>query len=132
MFKINKRTGDIVTRQGDTWDLSVSGVSDDWDLYFSVYTADTREILFELNTNPVDGIALFEVNAENSDKLIVPEEKESETYYYGIKRCKNIDNKYVEDTLILQGKSVNDLNMITVYPLIVEGAENGKSKVWKR
>ena len=129
MFKINKRTGDIVTRQGDTWDLSVSGVSDDWDLYFSVYTADTREILFELNTNPVDGIALFEVNAENSDKLIVPEEKESETYYYGIKRCKNIDNKYVEDTLILQGKSVNDLNMITVYPLIVEGAENGKSKV---
>lgn len=128
MFKINKRTGDIITRQGDTWELYVSGVSSDWDMYFSVYKPDTREILFEIQRTPNnENIVVFDIDAENSNKLTVPQGKEIETYYYGIKRCKTENNKIIEDTLIITGKSADSSNTITVYPLIVEGAENGTS-----
>lgn len=123
MFIIDEETGDATTRQGDTFNLSVSGISDDWTVYFSVYEKDTRNIVFELHTTPVDSVATFFVTANDSNKLTVPHGKKTEKYYYGIKRCK--DN--IEDTVIIGNKDVGDLNLLLVYPLITEGTKNGAS-----
>lgn len=120
MFVIDEETGDAITRQGDTWSLSISGISDEWTVYYSVYTKDTRDIVFEISASPVDSNTTFFVTAEDSDKLVVPEGKKTEKYYYGIKRCK--DN--IEDTVIIGNKDVGDLNLLTVYPKIVEGTVN--------
>lgn len=123
MFIINEETGDIITRQGDTWSLQVSGITDDFDAYFSVYRGDNRERLFEIDAHPENGITNFNINAANSNLMTVPAGKKTEIYYYGIKRCKD----GMEDTVIVGDKGVGDLNKITVYPLITEGAENGAS-----
>lgn len=127
MFIMDDITGDITTRQGDTWSFDVEGISDDFDAYFSVYRGDTRERLFEIQTNPVNGVTKFEIDNTNSDKLIVPENRKTEIYYYGIKRCKLINGKYFEDTVIVGDKQIGELNKILVYPKITEGAVNGAS-----
>ena len=120
MFIIDEETGDATTRQGDTWNITVSGISDDWTVYYSVYEKDTRNIVFEIPTTPVNGDSTFFISAENSNKLTVPEGKKTEKYYWGIKRCKG----EIEDTVIIGNKDVGDLNLLLVYPLIVEGTEN--------
>lgn len=124
MFIMNETTGDIITRQGDTWSLQVSGITDDWDAYFSVYRGDNRERLFEIKANPENEITNFNVDAANSNLMTVPAGRKTEIYYYGIKRCKLVDGKYIEDTVIVGNKEIGELNKITVYPLITEGAEN--------
>ena len=121
MFIMDNETGDMITRQGDTFSFTVTGISDEWDVYFSVYRNDTRERLFEVQTKPVNGVAVFNVTAADSDKMTVEDGKKTATYYWNIKRCK----EGVEDTVIVVGKEVSDLNKITVYPLTTEGAENG-------
>lgn len=118
MFIIDDTTGNMVTRQGDTFSLSVTGITDDWTVYFSVYK--DREILFEVHKTPVDGLTTFNISAFNSNKMTVPTGKKYETYYYGIKRCKD----GIEDTVIVGNKQVGELNKITVYPLTTEGTEN--------
>lgn len=123
MFILNDETGDIITRQGDTWSLQVTGIDDSWDAYFSVYRGDTRERLFEIHTNPVENVTTFNITAANSNLMTVPDGKKIAIYYYGIKRCKDGE----EDTVIVGNKDVADLNKITVYPLITEGEENGAS-----
>ena len=120
MFMMNEITGDIITRQGDTWTVRITGITDDFDAYFSVYKGDTRERLFEIQTKPVEGVSTFEIDAAHSNLMTVPTGKKTEIYYYGIKRCKD----GMEDTVIVGDKGVGDLNKITVYPLITEGAEN--------
>ena len=122
MFIIDDTTGNMTVRQGDSFDFTVEGVTDDWQLYFSVYNAN-REILFEINKTPIEGVTKFEITPAQSTLMTVPLDKKTEMYYYGLKRCKN----GIEDTLIVGDKSVSDLNKITVYPLTNEGAENGES-----
>lgn len=117
MFIIDEETGDSTGRQGDTWNISVNGISDDWTVFYSVYEKDSRNIVFEISTKPVNGVANFFIEAENSDKLTVPDGKKTEKYYYGIKRCK--DN--IEDTVIIGNKNVGDLNLLLIYPKITEG-----------
>jgi hypothetical protein len=119
---MDETTGDMTTRQGDTFSFQVSGVSDEWTLYFSVYKPNTREILFEIHTTPVEGVSTFDINTINSNLMTVPEGKKTEIYCYGIKRCKD----GIEDTVIVGDKDVGDLNKILVYPLITEGDENGE------
>jgi hypothetical protein len=114
-------TGDMTTRQGDTFSFTVTGITDDWDAYFSVYRGDSRNILFEIKTKPVEGVATFNISAAESNLMTVEEGKKTATYYWNIKRCKD----GVEDTVIVVGKNVSDLNKIIVYPLTTEGAENG-------
>lgn len=127
MFIIDEETGDIITRQGDTWTIQVSGIDDSWDVYFSVYKGDTRERLFEIDTKPVNGVTTFNITATHSNLMTVPIGKRTAVYYYGIKRCKVIGETSVEDTVIIGNKNVGDLNKLTVYPLITEGVENGAS-----
>jgi len=123
MFIMDDVTGDMTTRQGDSFSFTVTGITDDWDVYFSVYNGASREILFETSTKPVNEETVFNITAGETNKLTVPKGKKTETYYYGIKRCKD----GVEDTVIIGDKNIGDLNKITVYPLITEGAENGTS-----
>lgn len=121
MFIMDEVTGDITTRQGDTWSITVHGIDDGWKAYFSVYEKDTREIIFEIGASPVDGTTIFNVSSANSNKLTVEDGKKTATYYWNIKRCRD----GVEDTVIVVGKDVSDVNKITVYPLTTEGDENG-------
>ena len=122
MFIIDEETGNMTVRQGDSYEFTVEGVTDDWKLYYSVYDAN-RVIKFETNETPVDGSATFHITPAMSNLLTVPTEKKTEIYYYGLKRCK----EGIEDTLIVGDKSVSDLNKIIVYPLTTEGDENGES-----
>lgn len=122
MFIIDDITGNMTLRQGDTYEFTVEGVTDDWELYYSVYNAN-REILFEIHATPVDNLTTFRITAAQSDLMTVPLGRKTETYYYGLKRCKGTQ----EDTLIVGDKNVGDLNKISVYPLTTEGIENGAS-----
>lgn len=122
MYIVDEETGDMIIRQGDTYTFKVEGVTDDYDLYYSVYNSN-REILWELHTKPIEGVAEFTVTPYYSNQLTVPADKKNEIYYYGLKRCKD----GFEDTLIVGEKKINELNKITVYPLITEGSENGAS-----
>lgn len=124
MFIMDEETGDITTRQGDTFTINVTGISDDWTVYFSVYRGSDRVRLFEISQTPVEGTTTFDITARESNLMTVPNGKKTELYYYGIKRCK--DN--IEDTVIVGNKKVSDLNKILVYPLITEGTENGTSE----
>lgn len=119
MYIVDEETGDMTIRQGDTYTFRVEGVSDDYELYYSVYNAN-RDIVWEISTTPVDGVADFTVTPYYSNQLTVPKNKRTAIYYYGLKRCKD----GYEDTLIVGDKSINELNKITVYPLITEGTEN--------
>lgn len=123
MFKIDDETGDMITRQGDSYSFRVTGIDDSWDVYYSVYNLETYEILFEIHTKPINNITDINVEASDCDKLIVDDCEKSATYGWNIKRCK--DN--VEDTVIVVGKDVNDINKITVLPKTTEGTLNGQS-----
>lgn len=121
MFIMDDETGDMITRQGDSYSFQVEGVDDDWDLYYSVYKTSNREILFEIKTNPINQVATFEITPKDSTLMTVPEGKKTEVYYWGLKRSKD----GFEDTLIVGDKQVADVNKITVYPLTTEGPDNG-------
>lgn len=121
MFKMDDVTGDMTTRQGDSFSFKVTGITSDWNAYFSVYRGDTREIVFEIQGIHENNETIFNVTPADSNLMTVEDGKKTATYYWNIKRCKD----GVEDTVIVVGKDVSDLNKITVYPLTTEGAENG-------
>lgn len=123
MFIMDDATGDMTIRQGDTYTFVVSGISDDWVVYYSVYRKSDRRIVFEVSSTPVNEETTFNITAAQSNLLTVPAGKKTELYYYGIKRCK----EGIEDTVLIGDKEVGELNKILVYPLITEGDENGES-----
>jgi len=123
MFIMDDVTGDMTVRQGDTYTFVVSGISDDWVVYYSVYRKSDRHIIFEVSSTPINEETTFNITAAQSNLLTVPTEKKTELYYYGIKRCK----EGIEDTVLIGDKEVGELNKILVYPLITEGDENGES-----
>ena len=122
MLIIDEETGNQTVRQGDSYKFEVEGVDDSYTMYYSVYNS-SREIIFEIMATPQQGVTTFEVTSADSNKLTVPVNKKSETYYYGLKRCKN----GYEDTLVVGNKSVSDLNKVLVYPLTTEGSVNDNS-----
>ena len=130
MFIMDDVTGDQTVRQGDDYSFSVVGISDDWDVYYSVYRASDRHIMFEIKSKPVNEVTEFNITPADSNLLTVPTNKKTEIYYYGIKRCK--DGR--EDTVIVgtkkdgSPKEVTDLNKVTVLPLTNEGDETGSSE----
>lgn len=123
MFIMDDVTGDMTVRQGDTYTFIVSGITDEWTVYYSVYRKSDRKIIFEIDATPQNEETTFNISAALSNLLTVPDEKKTEIYYYGIKRCKD----GVEDTVLIGNKEVGELNKLLVYPLITEGDENGES-----
>lgn len=123
MFIFDEKTATMTTRQGDTFSFEVEGVDDTWTMYFSVYNI-KRDRIFEIEANPEDGIATFKVKASQSNLLTVSKGKKVETYYWALKRCKTEEDGNIEDTLIINDKTVADLNKLIVYPLVAEGFQN--------
>lgn len=124
MYIIDEETGDMTIRQGDSGELTVMGIPDDreYDVYFSMYDKD-KNILFELKETPVDQSVTFKITPAHSNLLTVPAGNKTAIYFYAVKRCYEPDN--FEDTLIIGDKAISGENKVTVYPLLVEGAENG-------
>lgn len=117
MFIMDDETGEQKVRQGDSYNFKVEGITADWDVFYSVYRLDTREIMLEVQSVKENDVDKIYVSAEESDKLIVPEGKKSATYGWNVKRCKDGE----EDTVIVVGKSVDDINKIIVLPKTTEG-----------
>lgn len=125
MFKYDEKTATMTTRQGDSFSFEVEGVEVGWTLFFSVYDI-KRNIILEVSSEPDEmSSAQFWVSPADSNKLTVSKGKKVETYYYSFKRCKRLETgEVIEDTLIIEGKDVSDMNKFIVYPLTTEGFEN--------
>ena len=123
MFIIDEETGTITLRQGDSAELSIENIPDDrqYTVFFSIYDSN-RNIIFELDDTPVDGVVNFKITPALSNLLTVPVEQKTAIYYWAVKRCYKPDD--FEDTLIVGDKKVSDVNKVIVYPLIAEGEEN--------
>lgn len=113
--------GNITLVQGDSGQLTVSGIQTDKN--YTVYLAvqDTKrnpigtEISVESNYNPS---VIFEFTTDLTDLLSVKKSQEYAEYYYGVKVC---DGEGFEDTLLIGNSEIGDVNTITVYPKKVEG-----------
>lgn len=125
MFKYDEKTATMTTRQGDSFSFEVEGVEAGWTLFFSIYDI-KRNIILEVSAEPDEmSVAQFWVSPGDSNKLTVSKGKKAETYYYNFKRCKRLETEEViEDTLIIEGKTISDMNKFIVYPLTTEGFEN--------
>ena len=131
MFNVDEETGNITLRQGDSGSLHVDGIfgeeqpedGKDWVLYMSIYNRQTRQIIKEMSTKPLDNQADFAFTPVLTNALQVPAAVKFYNYGYAIKLCCEAD-KY-EDTLAVADKEVGDENLITVYPKLVEGTNNG-------
>lgn len=125
MFKYDEKTATMTTRQGDSFSFEVEGVEAGWTLFFSIYDI-KRNIILEVSAEPDEmSVSQFWVSPGDSNKLTVSKGKKSETYYYNFKRCKRLETEEViEDTLIIEGKTISDMNKFIVYPLTTEGFEN--------
>lgn len=120
MFQVNGETGDVICRQGDSGEMTFTGISTakPYKAYFSIYN-NKRKILVEIEATPFDGTVTFGLTPEMMDKLEVPVGEKNMLYYYGIKICLPEEN--YEDTLVVGNKEITALNKITVYPKITEG-----------
>lgn len=121
-FTIEEQTGLITTYQGDSGEFAIVGVptDTDYEVYFAFYDSNRKIIGQEIkvlsngtNTIPIP------ISAELTDLLTVKPREEYAEYYYGIKICKASIG--FEDTLVIKGQKIGDLNSVIVYPKRVEG-----------
>ena len=120
MFNVDGDTGDVICRQGDSGEITFMDIPRDRNylVYFSVYNQ-KRKIIFELQGTPFEGTITFYLSPEDMDKLEVKVNDSAATYYYGVKICVPEDD--FEDTVLVADKELGELNIMTVYPKIVEG-----------
>lgn len=123
MFEIDKKTGNITLRQGDSFNIPLEGLPTDreYEVYFAAQDLKRRPVGDEIHTQvQPDGTAMIEVSGEYSKQYLVGNNYKSVKYPYGIKLC-HAESGY-EDTLILGEESdMFTENYITVLPLKVEG-----------
>lgn len=122
MFLVDETTGDVITRQGDDGEYTITNLPTDKDytLYFSVFDENRNKIGEEISVNSLyKDYATFIITPSFSDKLTVKRGEESAEYYFAIKKCFGIDQ--IEDTLIIGNKSIYDKNKIIVLPKESEG-----------
>lgn len=120
MFIVDEKTGDIITRQGDSGTLVLNNIdtSRNWKVYFSVYDKNRKQMINEIFTqsNNLPTVAIS-ISANATDPLKVNSDEEYATYYYGVKLCAD----GIEDTLIIGNGDIDSENTITVYPKKTEG-----------
>lgn len=119
---IDEKTGRITTYQGDSFEFAIIGVPEEenYEVYFAFYD-ENRKIIgqeVKVQSNGSNTIPIL-VGAELTDLLTVKPREDYATYYYGIKICKASIG--FEDTLIIKGQNIGDLNEVLVYPKQVEG-----------
>ena len=122
MAFISDDNGDIELVQGDSGQLTISGLDTDknYTIYFAIQDENRNAIGSEIavNTSSLDTVTL-EISASLTDLLTVDEDEDTATYYYGLKICD--EDTGLEDTLLIGESEIGDLNQITVYPKKVEG-----------
>lgn len=119
----DEETGDMFIRQGDDFHLRVKDIEAETSVFFAVSDL-AHNIIFEIEAIHENGDAFIEVDAEHSDLLTVPRGRKQEVYLYGIKISKKVNNKWVDETLVVGNKNTGEANRITVYPKLSEGAKN--------
>ena len=113
--------GTISLVQGDSGEIIVSGLDDkvSSNVYFAIQTLKRVPVASELmvQSNYSDTVT-FVLTSAFTDLLTVPKNKEFETYQYGIKVCTSNS----EDTVLIANNDYGMVNLLIVYPKIVEGA----------
>lgn len=126
-------TGEIKCYSGDSGNIEFKGIPTDknYQCYFSVKEAKTNKIIFEImkESNNQESI-IFDVSAQETEKLTVNNGSSYNIYYYGLKICD--PDTGLEDTLIPTVKLDEKNNPIfskptkfIVYPKYAEGLSNG-------
>jgi hypothetical protein len=114
--------GDLTIYQGDSFELVLNGIPTDqnYKIYFAIQNKDRepvgQEIMVESN---FASSVVIKVVGNYTDLLVVDEDTKNGIYYYGVKKCSEVDN--TEDTLLLGNKKLGELNTIKVFPRKVKG-----------
>jgi hypothetical protein len=114
--------GDLTITQGDSFELVLNGIPTDqnYKIYFAIQNKERQPIGQEImiESNLAESVVI-KVVGNYTDLLTVEEDAKYETYYYGVKKCSDVDN--TEDTLLLGNKKIGELNTIKVFPRKVKG-----------
>lgn len=114
--------GDLTITQGDSFELVLNGIPTDqnYKIYFAIQNKERQPIGQEImvESNLAESVVI-KVVGNYTDLLTVEEDSKYATYYYGVKKCSDIDN--TEDTLLLGNKKLGELNTIKVFPRKVKG-----------
>ena len=114
--------GDIEIVQGDSFELALNGIPEDqnYKMFFAIQDADRnpigQEIMVESNKAST---VVIKVVGNYTDLLTVEEGAKYAIYYYGVKQCSEKDN--TEDTLLVGGKKMGEVNTIKVFPRKAKG-----------
>ena len=114
--------GNITLVQGDSGDITFDGIptNKDYEVFFAIQDDKRRPIGDEVSimSNFLSSVVIS-VPATLTDLLEVKSGQDTAEYYYGVKICDAESG--LEDTMILGGNEIGDLNTITVYPRKVKG-----------
>ncbi len=114
--------GDLTIYQGDSFELVLNGIPTDqnYKIYFAIQNKDREPIGQEImvESNLAESVVI-KVVGNYTDLLTVDEDAKNATYYYGVKKCSDVDN--TEDTLLLGNKKLGEMNTIKVFPRKVKG-----------
>lgn len=113
--------GTIQTYQGDSGSIFVGGFKTDknFRVYLAIYNKKREPIIEKVEETNYASFVEFKIFPSETKLLTVPLNKESETYYYGIKSQELSTNNV--DTLFVANGSYGDLNEFIVYPEKVKG-----------
>lgn len=114
--------GNITLVQGDSGEITFDGIptNRDYKVFFAIQDDKRRPIGDEVSvmSNYMSSVVIS-VPSTLTDLLTVKAGQDTAEYYYGVKICDEATG--LEDTMILGGNEIGDLNTITVYPRKVEG-----------
>jgi hypothetical protein len=114
--------GNFEIYQGDSYKIGVNDLPTDenYTVFYAVYDEERNQIGDELSIETFGAESVvIKVLGAHSDLYIVPEDKKSQKYYYGLKLCLAADG--TEMTLDIGNSKKGDLNVITVFPRKVKG-----------
>ena len=122
MSLVIENDGTISMYQGDTGYVDVNGLNPEknYNVWFAVRDKKRNLVGQELMvTSNFETSVSFFLDADFTDLLTVGNNKQFETYFYGIK-VNEVDTDE-EDTLFVGNKDYGELNLMIVYPKQVEG-----------
>ena len=114
--------GNLEIYQGDSEQIVVDGLPTDqnYKVYFAAQNEERVPIGNEIVVDSLGQSTVVIKLLGNYTRLLTVEEgNKTQRYYYGVKICSETDN--TEETLLIGGSKMGDLNTITVYPQKVEG-----------
>ncbi len=122
MAYIVETSGNITLVQGDSIELVINGIPTDqnYKVYFAAQDEERVPVGNEIEVDSLNQPSVtIKLLGNYTNQFVVPEDKKSQKYYYGVKLCSVQDQ--TEDTLLLGESVIGGQNTITVYPRKVEG-----------